>query len=299
MFAELADIHAFRRGARQQAANLPRVLPDLPLGTYERIPVPPEAGVAELMVYRPDQAATEPVPAPVYVNLHGGGFVIGDWESDDPYCRLLSDTAGCAVVNVDYVLAPEDPFPAAIEQVYTLLNWLHRHAHDFGLDGDRLAVGGHSAGGNLAAAVSLLTVERGEFRLRGQILDYPPLDLVTDPRDKSNPDPDPFMAEFAVRAAEQFNAWYLGDLARAKDPLASPLLAPDLAGLPPALVITAAFDVLRAEGATYAERLAEAGVATEYVSYDQCPHAFTHFGPPAQAEDAWGRMARFLERVLA
>jgi acetyl esterase len=298
MFSDLRDIHAFRRGSREMATALPRVLPDLPCGTYDRIPVPGEAGVTELMVYRPSGV---PGPWPVYLNLHGGGFVIGDWEADDPYCRFLADTAGCAVVNMDYVLAPEHPFPATIEQTYALLAWLSRHGGDLGLDGGRLAVGGHSAGGNISAAVGLLAAERAEFALRGQILDYAPLDVATSPRAKPNPDPapDPLWAEFGVRAAESFNAWYLSDPADARNPLASPLLAPELAGLPPALVLTAGYDVLCAEGETYARRLAEAGVPTEHVSYEKCPHAFTHFWPGEAAVDAWNRMARFLARVLA
>ncbi|WP_051809518.1 alpha/beta hydrolase [Actinoplanes subtropicus] len=298
MFAGLADIHAFRQGAREFGATAPRALAHLPTGTYDTIPVPAEAGVPELMLYRP---AGVPGPWPVYVNLHGGGFVLGDWEPDDPYCRFIADTAGCAVVNLDYVTAPEHPFPAAIDQTYTLLTWLHRHGSDLGLDGDRLAVGGHSAGGNISAAVSLRGAGRADFPLRGQIIDYAPLDLMISPRAKPDPDPapDPVWREFVLRSAERFNTWYLSDPEQARDPLASPILAPDLSGLPPALVITAGLDVLGAEGDAYATRLEQAGVPTEHVSYDGCTHAFTHIGPEDAALDAWQRMAAFLRRVLA
>jgi acetyl esterase len=298
MFADLRDVEAFRRGSREMARMVPRVLPDLPRETYERVPVPAEAGVTELMLYRPSGVSG---PPPVYVNLHGGGFVVGDWESDDPYCRFLAETAGCAVVNLDYVLAPEHPFPAAIEQTHTVLSWLSGHGGELGLDGGRLAVGGHSAGGNISAAVSLLATERQAFTLRGQIIDYAPLDLATDPRTKPNPDPapDPVWTEFAMRAAERFNAWYLGDLTHASNQLASPVLAPNPTGLPPALVITAEYDVLCAEGNAYARLLTEAGVPVEHISYEKSPHSFTHIWPGEAAVDAWNRMAQFLERVLA
>jgi acetyl esterase len=205
------------------------------------------------------------------------------------------------VVNLDYVTAPEHPFPAAVEQTYTLLSWLHRHGSELGLDGARLAVGGHSAGGNISAAVSLRWAPRMDFPLRGHIIDYAPLDLMTSPRDKPDPDPapDPVLREFGLRSAERFNGWYLSDPEQARDPLASPILAPDVSGLPPALVITAGVDVLCAEGDAYAARLAQAGVPTEHVSYDTCTHAFTHIGPEDAALDAWQRMAAFLRRVLA
>ncbi|KUN53982.1 hypothetical protein AQJ46_50080 [Streptomyces canus] len=298
MIPDISDIHVFRQGAREQSALFPRALPGLPRDTYERVPVPTEAAVEELMLYRPKNVAG---PLPVYLNLHGGGFVVGDWQADDPYCRLLADTAGCAVINLDYVLAPEHPFPAAVEQTHALLAWLHRHGSELGLDGDRLVVGGHSAGGNISAAVSLLAVDRAQFPLRGQIIDYAPLDLATSPSAKPNPDPspDPAFAEFLTRVAEQFNAWYLATAADAHNPLASPLLAPDLTGLPPALVITAGHDALCAEGDAYARRLREADVETEHISYAGCPHAFTHVGSEDAATDAWDRMARFLARVLA
>ena len=297
MIPDLNDIHAYRQWDREQVATWPRALADLPSMTFERVPVPAEAGVRELMLYRPDGVGG---PLPVYVNLHGGGFVLGGWAVDDPYCRLLADTAGCAVVNLDYALAPEQPFPAAIEQTYALVAWLHEHGNELGLDGARIAVGGHSAGGNIAAAVSLLAADQGRPLLRGQIIDYAPLDLATDPAAKSNPDPaaDPAMTMFAVRLARQYNAWYLADPAEARSPLASPLLAPSLVGLPPALVITAEYDTLRAEGDAYARRLCDAGVLTEHVTYPDCQHGFTHVGPAGAALDAWNRMARFLERVL-
>ncbi len=250
------------------------------------------------MVYRPPQAAAAPG---VFVNLHGGGFVMGDWQSDDPFCRLLADAAGCAVVNLDYVLAPEHPFPGAVEQTYALLAWLAEHGAAIGVDPARVAVGGHSAGGNIAAAACLLAARRGGPRLCGQVIDYAPLDLATPPHEKSvgAVELPPGLAETDNEVGARYNAWYLPTPEDARDPLASPVLAADVSGLPPALVITAGKDVLRGEGEQYARRLADAGVETEHVEFPDAFHAFTHFGGDEPAGEAWRLMAAFLARVLA
>lgn len=306
------DIATFRAGAAADAASWPRALGHLPAGTYERVPLPAGAPLPELMVYRPATGGPAPAvpgrpdgpgrPAPgVFVNLHGGGFVLGDWESDDPYCRLLADEAGCVVVNVDYLLAPEHPFPAAVEQTYALLAWLASNGASVGVDGSRLAVGGHSAGGNLAAATCLLAARREGPALRGQVVDYAPLDLATAPGDKAAGPVDlpPEVADLDMRTGARFNDWYLPAPELARDPLASPVLAEDLAGLPPTLVITAEKDLLRGEGDRFAARLAAAGVATEHLVFADSFHAFTHLGPDEPALKAWLLMAGFLRRVLA
>lgn len=295
---DLDDVEAFREAGRREAAARPRALSHLPSGTYESVPVPPESGFEALMVYRPGGASGD---LPVFVNLHGGGFVTGDWQSDDPYCRLLCDATGAAVVNVDYHLAPEHPFPGAVEQTYALLDWLARDGAVVGVDPGRIAVGGHSAGGNLSTAACLLAARLGGPRARGLIVDYAPLDLVTPPRDKPEAAAplDPDLAELALATGEAFNAWYLPDPAMGGDPLASPVLATDLAGLPPTLVITAELDVLRAEGDLFAERLAAAGVDVEHVTFPGVAHGFTHVGDEVTATQAWDRMAAFLRRVLA
>lgn len=294
---DLDDVEAFREAGRREATAWPRALSHLPSGTYESVPVSPESGFDELMVYRPEGASGV---LPVFVNLHGGGFVTGDWESDDPYCRLLCDATGAAVINVDYHLAPEHPFPGAVEQTHALLDWLAHHGTLVGLDPDRIAVGGHSAGGNLSAAACLLAARNGGPRTTGLIVDYAPLDLVTPPRDKPEGAAplDPDLAELALATGEAFNAWYLPDPAMGRDPLASPVLATDLSGLPPTLVITAEQDVLRGEGDLFAARLAEAGVDVEHVTFPGA-HGFTHVGDEATAAAAWDRMAAFLRRVLA
>ena len=300
----LDDVTAFRAEAARHAATLPRALPELPEETYEVLAT--DGPVRELMVYRPARADATAVESavegavdrglPVLVNLHGGGFVLGDGRDDDPYCRLLADTTGCAVVNVDYVLAPEHPFPAAVHQVHGLLGWLAEHGHEHGLDGGRLAVAGHSAGGNLALAGALLARRTGGPALRGVVVDYAPLDLATPPAAKLTADADAGAVGLA-EAGARFNAWYLGG-ADPSDELASPLLADDLSGLPPTLVLTAELDLLRAEGDALAARLAAAGAPVEHVVQPGCGHAFTHVGPDEQARAGWARIARFAQRVL-
>jgi len=292
----LDDARAFRVEAARHALTVPRALPDLPRETFQVIDAGAQAPVRDLMVYRPQDGPE--VPA-VFVNLHGGGFVLGDWRDDDPYCRLLADVSGCAVINVDYVLAPEHPYPAAVHQVYDLLVWLEAHGAEHGLDGSRLAVGGHSAGGNLAAACALLARRSGRPALRGLVVDYAPLDLASPPGTKLTDAmrADPGTTEFAEIGA-RFNAWYLPDPAQGTDELASPVLAADLSGLPPTLVLTAALDFLRAAGDLFAARLRAAGVATEHTAFPGCGHAFTHQGPQEHALAAWQQMARFVRRVL-
>lgn len=291
----LDDARQFRAEAARFAEGLPRALPDLPTGTYEVVDLGAGAPVRELLVYRP---AGGPDVPPVLVNLHGGGFVLGEARDDDPYCRLLADASGCAVVNVDYVLAPEHPFPAAVHQVHELLVWLEEHAGQHGLDASRIAVVGHSAGGNLAAASALLARRTGRPRLRGVVVDYAPLDLSVPAAGKFTDETRDEPGAIALaEAGAQFDAWYLGDQ-DPSDELVSPLLAGDLTGLPPTLVITAERDLLRAEGDRYAARLRDAGVPTEHEVYPGCDHAFTHGGPDEQALAAWQRMAAFARRVL-
>lgn len=288
------DAVAFREQAARHAGP-PAVLPDLPRGTHTVVALADDAPVRELVGYRPAGVTGRPG---VFVNLHGGGFVLGDWRGDDPYCRFLADTAGCVVVNLDYPLAPEHPFPAAVHHVTDVLAWLTTHGAEVGVDPTRVAVGGHSAGGNLGAAACLLGARRGDARPAGLVVDYAPLDLGVPPAAKLTPAHGPGARGLAEVGA-RFDAWYLPDPALGTDELVSPLRAADLSVLPPTLVITAALDLLAAEGDAFAARLEAAGVPTTHVSYPDCDHGFTHAGPAAQGEDAWRRMAAFLAEVLA
>jgi acetyl esterase len=232
----------------------------------ERV-LPGPAGGIPSRFYLP--AGTRPLPVLVY--LFGGGWVLGSLDNVDAVCRTLANTIPCAVVSVAYRRAPEHRFPAALEDSYAATAWLAEHAGSHGLDSSRVAVGGASAGGNLAAAVALLARRRGGPRLAFQLLVYPLLDRNADTPARRAPPEDPFFGPDDV-------AWcwsqYLAVTSDGDSPLASPLREPDLSRLPPALVVTAELDPLRDEGALYADRLQDAGVQVELASFDGMVHGF-------------------------
>jgi acetyl esterase len=213
--------------------------------------------------------------------MHGGGFIMGSAENDDLWCRRVANAVPCLVVNIDYRLAPEHKFPAALEECYDVVRYLHSNAAKLRIDPARIAVGGQSAGANLAAGICLLARDRREFPIVCQVLNYPPLDMTIDPYSKANLD-----KILTARMQILFNACYLRNEDDALNPLVSPLLVQDLAGLPDALIITAELDPLRPEAEQYAKRLAVAGVNATCEMFAGCMHAFTHFGPKAAARAA-------------
>lgn len=229
--------------------------------------IPGPGGELPVRVYRP---SAEP-QLPVLLYYFGGGWTLGSIDTADVVCRTLAEEAGCLVVTVGYRLAPEHPFPAAVHDCHAALRWVSAHAGELGADPARLAVGGDSAGGNLAAAVTLLAREAGDIPLAGQLLVYPNTDQLAD--DASMRDnADPYL--FNHHSAAWYTRHYLADEADAADPLASPLRAADLSGLPPALIITAEYDPLRDQGEAYAHRLAQAGVPVELTRYPGMAHGF-------------------------
>lgn len=196
-----------------------------------------------------------------HVYYHGGGFFIGTLEQSDNTCRAISAGADCAVISVDYRLAPEHRFPIAAEDSYAALVWVADNAVQLGIDPARIAVGGGSAGGNLAAVVAQMARDRGGPALVAQVLEIP----VTDFTSRAALD---FPAEgISVEGTKVYAGYYLRDEADARDPQASPLLADNLSDLPPALVLCAEYDPLQPEGKAYADRLAKAGVAVRYLCF--------------------------------
>lgn len=250
-----------------------------PVRAVRTLSMPGPGGDLSLRVYRP---VGEHRP-PVLVYFHGGGWVRGSLDSTDRFCRTLTDRAGCLVVSVGYRLAPEDPFPAAVEDAYTATAWVANHAEHLGGDPSYLGVGGHSAGGNLAAVVSILAVRRSTPRLSLQVLLNPVTDFVFDTNSYATYDLD-FWTEHCPRGAagvplsledmEWYRDHYLRSALDRVHPCASPLRERSLAGVAPAVVVTSEFDPLRDEGDAYADRLCEAGVPVDHVTYSSSLHSF-------------------------
>src|SRR5881409_2539923 len=244
------------------------------IGAVKDLTADGPGGPIPLRVYRPAG-----VPAgtalPVLVYYHGGGWVIGDLDTHDVQCRQITAEAGVTVVSVDYRLAPEHKFPAAVDDAWAATRWVVAHAGELAADASRLAVGGDSAGGNLAAVVALLARGEGAPAIAVQVLIYPVTDLVGETRSYRD------FAEGYLLTREGmrwFIAHYLTAEAEAADWRASPLRAQSLAGLPPALIVTAGFDPLRDEGEAYARRLRDAGVRVDYACYGGMLHGFVGMG---------------------
>jgi acetyl esterase len=231
--------------------------------------LPGPGGPLPVRVYRPAGAGSAPLPALVY--FHGGGFVLCNLDSHDGACRGLANAAGCAVVSVDYRLAPEHRFPAAPEDCYAATRFVAENAAALGLDPRRLAIGGDSAGGNLTAVVALMARDRGGPPLRFQLLIYPVTDCNFETRSYRENAEGYFLTAKQMR---WFWEHYLSEPGEAALPYASPLRAEKLGGLPPALVITAEYDPLRDEGEAWAARLREAGVPVTLSRYDGMIHGF-------------------------
>jgi acetyl esterase len=225
------------------------------------------AGALPVRMYTP--AGSGPFPALVF--FHGGGWVIGDLETQDGVCRALANGADCVVVSVDYRLAPENKFPAAPEDSYAAAKWVAANAASINVDPARIAVGGDSAGGNLAAVTAQMARERGGPRLVFQLLVYPVTDGACDSTSyRDNAD--------GYLLTKDMMLWFWNHYVRNPEdrfnPMASPLRAHSLEGLPPALVQTAEFDPVRDEGEAYAARLMEAGVPVRLTRYDGMIHGF-------------------------
>jgi len=241
--------------------------PPEPVASIEDRTVPGPGGLIPVRFYTPEADG----PFPVLIYYHGGGWVIGDIASHDAICCSLANAAGWMVASVEYRLAPEHKYPAAAEDAYTAARWIAAHAAIVGGDRRWIAVGGDSAGGNLAAVVALMARDRNAFPLVLQVLIYPITDYNFDtPSYRENSD--------GYLLARETMRWFWDQYLATSDdghqPYASPLRAPDLSNLPPALVITAEFDPLRDEGEAYAKRLRESGVPVTLTRYDGMIHAF-------------------------
>lgn len=211
-------------------------------------------------------------PYPLYINMHGGGFVKGHSQRDELFCRKVCSSVNCAVIDVDYKVAPEFMFPCALNECYSVVKWAYENYEEIGIDKNKISVGGHSAGANLAAGIALMANESCDFPLVCQVMDYPPVDLFSDPETKKN-----FKSEtISPELARTYTDMYIKPGDR-KNPLASPLYASkiQLAGLPKTLIITAELDYLSNEGEEYALMLARAGVEVTVKRFIGAVHGFT------------------------
>ncbi|WP_190025148.1 alpha/beta hydrolase [Streptomyces hiroshimensis] len=249
--ADLNDPVAARKGLAGLAAAVPA--PDTTGMEIEDRTVPADPNVA-VRIYRPHQAQGGAI-----IWLHGGGWVMGDLDTEHPWAARIAESSGAVLISVDYRLAPEHPFPAALDDAYAVLTWSYEHAAELGIDPERIAVGGHSAGAGLAAAVALRARDRQGPPIRFQLLNQPGLDDRQETWSALHFTDTPWMNRDKVTAAWRH---YLGSSAPAS-PYAAPARADDLSGLPPAYIATAEFCPNRDEDIAYALRLLQSGVSVE------------------------------------
>lgn len=255
---KISDIHIIRQGMAETGRALPR--PDIRCEDHRTGEVP-------LRLYRPIVETADPLPLLVF--LHGGGWILGDLDTHDATCRLLSEAAGCAILAVAYRLAPEHPFPAGLEDALAAFDWARNNAISLGLDVDRIALGGESAGANLAAAITLMLRDRGDRQPLFQLLVHPATDLTLSLPSIGTvelPGLTPDFLKLCVRA-------YAADIP-VSEPLLSPLHASDVTGLASAIVYTVEVDPLRDDGEHYALALARAGNAVFLQRLPGLPHGF-------------------------
>ena len=286
----VADARALARARRDLVQPSPP-----PVERVEDLSAAGPLGPIALRAYRP-LGAKPRAALPALVYFHGGGWVVGDLDTHDTLCRGLASLSGCAVVAVDYRMGPEHRFPAAVNDSIAATCWVREHARGLDIDASRLAVGGDSAGGNLAAVVCIDARDRGDPPLRYQLLIYPATDLNrTAPSHVENGQGYLLTQD----TMDYFIGHYVADPALYADWRASPLLHPDLSNLPPALVLTAGYDPLRDEGAAYAARLTTAGNRASYVCFARQIHGFIGMGKVIdEANTAVALCAAELRRAL-
>ncbi|MFE6794730.1 alpha/beta hydrolase [Paenibacillus chitinolyticus] len=236
-------------------------------------------------------------PWPAFVFFHGGGFVVGDLESHDSICRNLANSVHARVISVDYRLAPEHKFPAAVDDAYDALQWIASHPDEFGIDPARIAVGGDSAGGTLAAVSCIKSKEAGGPEIVYQLLCYPAAGFLEEDPASLRENKEGYLLTTGMM--EWFSKQYLNTKEEIRNPYAYPIHYKDFGGLPPAMIVTAQYDPLRDSGKAYADKLIGAGVEVTYKNYETLIHGFANFHKfvPA-AQEALDEMASQLRLAL-
>ena len=267
---------------------------DVPVGKVRNITIPGPAGDIRARVYEPIAAGGEALPALVY--FHGGGFVMGDLDTHDGLCRLIAHEGGFIVVAVDYRRAPENKWPAPLEDAVAATRWIFANASTLGIDAGRIAIGGDSAGGHLAACVTQAAKGHGGLKIAFQLLMFPGTEFTTDT---------PSMSRYAVgyfmekQVIEWCYAQVLPPGADRTSPNVSPLNARDFKGLPPAYILLGGYDPLHDEGLSYADKLKAAGVQVQVADYGEMVHCFIYLQSVLpQAHDALADAARAVAKAL-
>jgi len=264
------------------------------VANVENLTIPGQAGEIPIRIYTPQGRG----PFPILVYFHGGGWVICNLDTHDSVCRSLANGASCIVVSVDYRLAPEHKFPAAVDDAYAATQWVADSANLINGDSARITVGGDSAGGNLAAVVSLMAREKGGPSLVYQVLIYPVTNVSSFDTNSYREHGEGYI--LTKDSMEYYRGHYIGHEEELQNPYASPLLAQELSGLPPALVITAEFDVLTDEAEAFANRLKQAGVPVTYTCYEGMIHAFFSLAAVVgRARDAMDEVTAALRSAFA
>ena len=248
-----------------------------------------EEGKVKVLSYNMDS----PDRLPLFVNIHGSGFTIGDAGMDDPFMPNIAENANVKIISIDYSLAPEAPFPIALNECYAVVKYAKEHPDEFGIDPGRIAVGGQSAGGNFTAGICLMEGEEKALGLKCAILDYPPLDVYTDASLK--PHPRGSIPNFMSR---MFDACYCNDKEARKNPLVSPVYATEeqVSHFPPTLVITAGRDSLCEEGEVFKDKLQEAGVDVTHKRFNAV-HGF-NLKAGEDADESWRLIIGHIKKYI-
>jgi acetyl esterase len=279
---------------KQVESRIPANLPTLAVASVLNRSIPGAGADLRVRIYTPNGNG----PFPLMVFFHGSGFVLCSLDTHDGTCRNLCSASGCIVVSADYRLAPEHKFPAGSEDCYAATKWAAEHARELNADPGRVVIAGDSAGGNMFAVTAMMIRDKGGPALRGQLMIYP----VTDYFNSNHPSYSENAEGYGLTAAGMRWFWthYLNRESESDSPFVSPLRASNLRGLPPALIITAEYDVLRDEGERYGERLAEAGVLTKVSRYDGMNHGFFQmYGIVDKAKQALEECATWLKERFA
>jgi len=267
---------------------------DVPIGKVANLAIPAPHGEIAARSYSAVAAGSDPLPTLVF--FHGGGWVIGSVDTHDGLCRMLANESQCRVISVEYRLSPEVKFPSAVDDALAAVSWIEQNAAELGVDANRIAVGGDSAGGALAAIVAQQAKVKGTPKVAFQMLLFPVTQIGAETKS---------LREFAEnyflerKTLDWFYAHYLPTNADKSDPRVSPLLAHDLSGLPPAFVMLAGFDPLHDEGLAYAEKLRAAGVGVTLADYPDMVHDFIYLQAVLpQAATALNGAAQALNKAL-